>query len=176
MMTLATRFRPEQIDPSAFIAPNATILGDVTIERLASVWCGAVIRGDTERISLGERTNVQDGCILHADPGCPCTIGRGVTVGHRAIVHGATVHDDVIIGMGAILLSGVTIESDCIIGAGSVIPEGRRIPAGSLVLGVPGTVVRQVGEEHRQMIRLSAEDYERKAQAFKDSLSNQSKA
>lgn|SRR5574341_561079 len=166
----ATDFRPEQIDSSAFIAPTATVVGDVTLHDQASVWFSAVIRGGTERIVVGARTNVQDGCVLHADPGFPCLIGSGVTVGHRAIVHGATVHDDVLIGIGAILLNGAIIESECVIGAGAVVPEGTHIPARSLVLGLPGKVVRPVTDAQCQLIRLSAESYLQKSRAFKQAL------
>lgn len=163
---IATQFRPEQVASDVFIAPTATVVGDVTIEMMTSIWFGAVIRGDTERIVLGTRSNVQDGCILHADPGFPCVIGSGVTIGHRAIVHGAAVHDNSLIGMGAIVLNGAVIESNCIVGAGAVIPEGAHIPAGSVVLGIPGKVARSISEPQRQLIVLSAEDYVRKAQAF----------
>lgn len=164
---LAIQHRPDQIDPDVFIAPNAVVLGDVTLKRLASVWYGVVIRGETERIVVGERSNVQDGCVLHADPGFPCIIGRGVTVGHRAVVHGATIHDDVIVGMGAIVLNGAVIETGCVIGAGAVVLEGAHVPAGSLVLGNPGKVAREVSQQQRQLIHLSAESYVQKGQAYK---------
>src|SRR5574341_517314 len=138
----ATDFRPEQIDSSAFIAPTATVVGDVTLHDQASVWFSAVIRGGTERIVVGART----------------------------IVHGATVHDDVLIGIGAILLNGAIIESECVIGAGAVVPEGTHIPARSLVLGLPGKVVRPVTDAQCQLIRLSAESYLQKSRAFKQAL------
>jgi carbonic anhydrase/acetyltransferase-like protein (isoleucine patch superfamily) len=140
------------IDPSAFIAAGAVVLGDVHIGRDASVWYNAVIRGDTERIEVGEGTNVQDLSMVHADPGVPCVVGRRVTVGHRAILHGCIVEDGCLIGMGAILLNGVRVGSGSVIGAGAVLVEGTEVPPGSLVLGVPGKVVRQVDEAMRGRI------------------------
>ncbi len=140
------------IDPSAFIASGAVVLGDVHLGRDASVWYNAVIRGDTERIAIGEATNIQDLAMVHADPGVPCVVGRRVTVGHRAILHGCTVEDECLIGMGAILLNGVRVGSGSVIGAGAVLVEGTEVPPGSLVLGLPEKVVRQVGEETRGRI------------------------
>ncbi|MFO0958077.1 MAG: gamma carbonic anhydrase family protein [Isosphaeraceae bacterium] len=135
------------IDPSAFLARGVIVLGRVSIGPDSSIWYQTVIRGDTERIRIGASTNIQDLCMVHADPGFPCEIGDRVTVGHRAILHGCTIEDGCIIGMGAILLNGSSIGAGSIIGAGSVVPEGMRIPAGSLVLGVPGKVARPVSEE-----------------------------
>lgn len=140
------------IDPTTFIAPGAVVLGDVYIGRDASVWYNTVIRGDTERIEIGEGTNIQDLSMVHADPGVPCIIGRRVTVGHRAILHGCTVEDDCLIGMGAILLNGVRVGTGSIVGAGALLSEGKQIPPGSLVLGVPGKVIRQVDEAMRARI------------------------
>src|SRR5580693_4230045 len=116
-MSRNTTFRPEQIHPTVFLAPGSVVVGDVTIGEQSSVWFQAVIRGDTEAIRIGRRSNVQDGAVLHADPGFPCSLGDGVTVGHRAIVHGATVADNVTIGMGAIVLNGAKIGADSIVGA-----------------------------------------------------------
>jgi carbonic anhydrase/acetyltransferase-like protein (isoleucine patch superfamily) len=140
-------FRSDLVDPSAFIAPGAVVAGDVTIGPQASVWFQAVIRGDCEAIRIGARSNVQDGSVLHADPGFPCTIGEGVTIGHRAIVHGATVEDNVTVGMGSIILNGARIGRDSIIAAGAVVTEGAEVPPGSLVMGVPGQVRRAVTPE-----------------------------
>ena len=134
------------IDPSAFIAAGAVVLGDVHIGRDASVWYNAVVRGDTERIEVGEGTNIQDLSMVHADPGVPCVVGRRVTVGHRAILHGCFVEDDCLIGMGAILLNGVGVGTGSVVGAGAVVSEGTEVPPGSLVLGVPGKVIRPVDE------------------------------
>jgi carbonic anhydrase/acetyltransferase-like protein (isoleucine patch superfamily) len=150
---------PELIDDSAFIAPGAVILGEVRIGAQSSVWYTAVLRGDTDTITIGPRTNVQDGAVIHVDAGMPCTIGAGVTIGHRAVVHGALVEDDVLIGIGAIVLSGAYISHDCIIGAGSLVTGHSVIPPRSMVLGVPGRVVRQLTEEEVQSIRAAAEHY-----------------
>lgn len=132
------------IDPTAFVAPTAAVMGDVTIGPDSSVWYGAVVRGDMAPIRIGARTNLQDGTIVHVDEDVPCTIGSRVGVGHRVILHGCTVEDECLIGMGSILLNRVVVGTGSVIGAGSVLPEGMRVPPGSLVLGVPGRVVRRV--------------------------------
>lgn len=150
---------PELIDESVFIASGAVILGDVRIGAQSSVWYNVVLRGDTDTISIGPRTNVQDGAVLHVDAGMPCLIGAGVTIGHQAVVHGALVEDDVLIGIGAIVLSGARISHDCIIGAGSLVTGHSVIPPRSMVLGVPGRVVRLLTDEEVQSIRAAAEHY-----------------
>jgi phosphinothricin acetyltransferase len=132
------------IDPTAFIAPGAVVLGEVRLGRDTSVWYQTVIRGDTERIVVGDETNLQDLTVVHADPGFPCLVGDRVTVGHRAILHGCIVEDECMIGMGSILLNGVRVGSGSIVGAGAVLAEGMQVPPGSLVLGVPGKVMRPV--------------------------------
>ena len=134
------------IHPTAFIAPGAIVLGDVTVGADASVWYNCVVRGDMAPIRIGAQTNIQDLTMMHVDEGVPCTIGDRVGVGHRAILHGCTVEDEVLVGMGAILLNGVHVGTGSVIGAGAVLPEGVRIPCRSLVLGVPGRVVREVDE------------------------------
>jgi carbonic anhydrase/acetyltransferase-like protein (isoleucine patch superfamily) len=150
---------PELIDDSAFIASGTVILGDVRIGAQSSVWYNAVLRGDTDTITIGPRSNVQDGSVIHVDAGMPCTIGGGVTIGHRAVVHGALVEDDVLIGIGAIVLSGARIGHDCIIGAGSLVTGHSVIPPRSMVLGVPGRVVRQLTDDEVQSIRAAADHY-----------------
>jgi carbonic anhydrase/acetyltransferase-like protein (isoleucine patch superfamily) len=140
------------IEPSAFIAAGAVVLGDVHLGRDVSVWYNAVVRGDTERITIGEASNIQDLAMVHADPGLPCVVGSRVTVGHRAILHGCIVEDECLIGMGAILLNGVRVGAGSVVGAGAVLVEGMEVPPGSLVLGVPGKVLRQVGEETQRRI------------------------
>ena len=135
-----------QIDPTAFLAAGALVMGDVTLGPESSVWYGAVLRGDTESIRVGPQSNIQDQCLLHADPGTPCVVGARVTVGHRVILHGCTVEDDCLIGMGAILLNGCHIGRGSVIGAGTLIGEGKQIPPGSLVMGVPGRILRPVDE------------------------------
>ena len=147
------------IHPSAFIHPLAVVLGDVTLGERVSVWPTAVIRGDTASITIGAESNVQDGTVIHVDHGVPTTIGARVGIGHRAIVHGATVGDDSLIGMGAILLNRVEVGSGSIVGAGALCPEGMRIPPGSLVLGVPGRVVRQVTPAERERIAATVRSY-----------------
>jgi carbonic anhydrase/acetyltransferase-like protein (isoleucine patch superfamily) len=134
------------IDATAFLAHGVIVLGGVRIGKDASVWYSSVIRGDTERITIGDETNVQDLCMIHADPGFPCVIGRRVTVGHRAILHGCTVEDDCMIGMGAILLNGVRVGRGSVIGAGALLTEGLQVAPASLVLGLPGKIVGPVDE------------------------------
>lgn len=134
------------IDDSVFLARGAIVLGDVRIGRDASVWYQAVVRGDAERIVIGDESNIQDLSMVHADPGFPCLVGRRVTVGHRVILHGCTVEDECMIGMGAILLNGVRVGRGSVVGAGAVLTERTDVPPGSLVLGLPGKVVRAVDE------------------------------
>ncbi|MBL1074428.1 gamma carbonic anhydrase family protein [Nocardia sp. 2] len=148
-----------QIDEAAWIAPNATVIGRVKIAAEVSVWYSAVVRGDLEDITIGDRTNIQDGCVLHADPGFPLTIGAGVSVGHNAILHGCTIGDDVLVGMGATVLNGAVIGAGSLIAANALIPEGAQIPPGSLVAGVPGKVRRELGEAELDRIRLNAAVY-----------------
>jgi carbonic anhydrase/acetyltransferase-like protein (isoleucine patch superfamily) len=140
------------IDRRAFIHPLAFVCGDVTMAAHVSVWPTAVIRGDTAPIIIGESSNVQDGTVIHVDHGVPTTIGARVAIGHRAIVHGSTIHDDFLIGMGAILLNRVVVGSGSIIGAGAVCREGMEVPPNSLVLGVPGRVVRATTDQERERI------------------------
>ncbi len=162
-----TVFRRDQAHATTFIAPGAVVVGDVTLAEDSSVWFNAVIRGDVEAIRIGRRTNVQDGAILHADEGLPCTLGDDVTVGHAAVVHGATVGDRVIVGIKSVVLNGVRIGEDSVIAAGAVIPEGTDIPPGSLVMGVPAKVRGQITEEHRQRIRHAAAHYVQNARRFR---------
>lgn len=148
-----------KVHSTAFIHPSAVVTGDVVLGARVSVWPTAVIRGDTDRIVIGDETNVQDGTIVHVDHGVPTTIGRRVGIGHRAIVHGATIEDEVLIAMGAVLLNNVHVATGSIVGAGAVCPEGMRIPANSLVLGVPARVIRRTTEAERDRIRLTVESY-----------------
>ena len=132
------------IDSTVFIAHGAIVLGDVDLGNDVNVWYNAVIRGDTDKISIGAETNIQDLTMIHADPGVPCVVGNRVTVGHRVILHGCTIEDDCLIGMGAIVLNKVQVGRGSVIGAGAVLLEGTVVPAGSVVVGIPGRVVRQV--------------------------------
>lgn len=147
------------IAPSAFIHESAVIIGDVTLGARVSVWPTAVLRGDTDTITVGEDSNIQDGTIVHVDAGVPCTIGARVAIGHRAIVHGATVEDDCLIGMGAILLNRVLVGSGTIVGAGAVCREGMVIPPNSLVVGVPARVIRDTTQAERARITHTVNAY-----------------
>ena len=155
-----------QLGDGAWAAPSADLIGDVRLGPRASVWFGAVIRGDNTPIMIGEESNIQDGAIGHSDADFPLTIGARVTVGHQAILHGCTIADDCLIGMGARILNGALIEAECIVGAGALVTEGKRFPAGSLIVGSPARVVRQVTEEERQALRVSAAHYAEKAARY----------
>lgn len=148
-----------RLGPGAFVHEAAEVIGRVTLGARSSVWPRAVIRGDTEDIVVGEDANVQDGAVLHADPGFPCTLGDRVTVGHLACVHGCTVEEESLIGIGAVVLNGARIGAGSIVGAGAVVPEGLAIPEGSMVLGIPGRVVRALGDAEREGLRASAVRY-----------------
>lgn len=149
----------QRIHQDTFVAPTATIVGDVTIGAGSSVWYNAVLRGDMAAINIGEQTNIQDGCLLHVADGFPLVIGNYVTAGHGAILHGCTVEDGVLIGMGAIVLDGAVIGSGSIIGAGALITEGKVIPPHSLVVGVPGKVIRQLDDARAEGLITHAKKY-----------------
>ncbi len=159
-----------EIAQDSWIAPDARVIGRVTVAAGASVWFGATLRGDNERITLGEGSNVQDHCVLHTDMGYPLTIGRDCTIGHAAILHGCTIGDASLVGMGAIVLNGARIGRHCLIGAGALIAEGREIPDGSLVLGSPGRVVRELDDAARAKLRESAEGYQANMRRFRQGL------
>ncbi|HDS1817792.1 2,3,4,5-tetrahydropyridine-2,6-dicarboxylate N-acetyltransferase [compost metagenome] len=152
--------------PTSWIAPNATVIGNVRLQARASVWFGAVLRGDNELIDIGEDSNVQDGTVMHTDMGSPLTLGKGVTVGHNAMLHGCTVGDYSLIGINAVILNGARIGKHCIIGANALIPEGKEIPDGSLVMGSPGKVVRELSEQQMRMIEAGAAHYVHNAQRY----------
>ncbi len=149
-----------------FIAPSAAVIGLVSLGDDTSVWFGAVIRGDMAAISLGDGTNIQDGAVIHVDTGFPTSIGAGVTVGHQAIVHGCTVADNVLIGMGSRILNGAIIAEDSIIGAGAVVPPGKHFPPRSLLVGVPARVVREVTDDEIAETRANAEHYVANARRY----------
>ncbi|MFN4287282.1 MAG: gamma carbonic anhydrase family protein [Brevundimonas sp.] len=142
-----------------WIAPNATVIGDVILRPGASVWFGVTIRGDNDPITIGEDSNVQDGSVLHTDVGIPLTIGRGVTVGHKVMLHGCTIGDNSLIGINAVVLNRARIGRNCIIGAGAIITEGKEIPDNSLVVGAPGKVIRTLDDAAVAMLKMSAEHY-----------------
>ncbi|WP_088347446.1 MULTISPECIES: gamma carbonic anhydrase family protein [Rhodomicrobium] len=153
-----------------WVAPDAVVVGAVRLDRNSSVWFGAVLRGDNELIHVGEGSNVQDRCVLHTDPGYPLTIGTGCTIGHGAILHGCTIGENSLIGMGAVLLNGARIGRNCIIGAHALIPEGKVIPDNSLVMGSPGRVARTLGEEEAALLRKTAQNYQRNWRRFAKGL------
>ncbi len=156
-----------RIDPSAFLAPGTTVLGRVTVGAGCSVFFGAVIRAEHDSITVGDETNIQDNCVLHVDAGFPLTLGRGVTVGHGAVLHGCTVGDNTLIGMGAVILNGAVIGSNCIIGAGSLVTGGTVIPDGTLAMGSPAKVRRSVTEEEISANAISARGYVKEGQEYK---------
>lgn len=147
------------LDADSWAAPGSCLIGRVRLAPQSSVWYGAVLRADNETIRVGTATNIQDGCVVHADPGFPATLGSGVTVGHRAVLHGCTVEDDCLIGMGAVVLNGAVIGAGSLLAAGTVVLEGTRIPPGSLVAGIPGKVRREITDEEKARIRLAASNY-----------------
>src|SRR3954454_19002980 len=151
---------------SAWAAPSADLIGDVRLGERASVWFGAVIRADNTPIIIGEDSNIQDGSVCHSDAGFPLTIGARVTVGHQAILHGCTIASDCLIGMGARVLNGAMIAAECTVGAGALITEGKTFPAGSLIVGVPARVVRELTDPERQFLRASAAHYAEKAAQY----------
>ncbi len=153
-----------------WIAPNASVIGQVSLEKDASVWFNATLRGDNEPITLGERSNVQDGCVLHVDPGFPLTLGKNVTVGHMAMLHGCTVGANSLIGVGAVVLNGAVIGENCLIGAGTLIPEGKEIPAGSLVMGQPGKVKREMSDDDIQGLIRAADHYVKHSARYRAEL------
>ena len=160
-------FEADKTHPSAWIAPGAVVVGDVHLAEEASVWFNAVLRGDTEPIRIGARSNIQDLSMVHADPGFPAVIGSDVTVGHRAIVHGAQVGNNALIGMGAILLNGVQVGEQCIVGAGALLTQGKIFPPRTLILGSPAKVVRDLTEADFQMIAESAAHYVERARQYR---------
>jgi carbonic anhydrase/acetyltransferase-like protein (isoleucine patch superfamily) len=159
---------PPTVAASAFVHPRASVSGRVTLGDLVSVWAGAVLRGDADQITIGDGSNIQDLVMVHADLGVPTHVGARVTVGHRAILHGCRIDDDVLIGMGAILLNRCLIGSGSIIGAGALIPEGTVVPANSLMIGVPAKAVRATTDAERAALALSAERYQQLAAAHRD--------
>ncbi|POX49733.1 gamma carbonic anhydrase family protein [Streptomyces sp. Ru72] len=160
--------RDPKVDQEAFVSPTSVVIGDVTLHAGASVWYGAVLRGDVERIAVGASSNVQDNCTLHADPGFPVTVGERVSIGHNAVVHGATVEDDCLIGMGATVLNGAVIGAGSLVAAQALVPQGMRVPPGSLVAGVPAKVKRELTAEEREVITLNGTMYADLARAHRE--------
>lgn len=157
-------------EATTWIAPDASVIGDVHIGRDVGIWFGAVLRGDTEPISIGAGTNVQEHTIMHTDLGFPLTIGPGCTIGHRALLHGCTIGDNSLIGMGAIVLNGARIGANCLVGAGALVTEGKEFPDGSLIVGSPAKVVRQLDEAAIERLRVSASHYIANQKRFRNGL------
>jgi carbonic anhydrase/acetyltransferase-like protein (isoleucine patch superfamily) len=158
------------IDPDTWVAPDANVIGRITLEAGASVWFGATLRGDNEEIRVGEGSNVQENCVFHTDMGFPLTIGRNCTIGHKAMLHGCTIGDGSLVGMGATILNGAVIGQGCLIGAGALVPEGKVIPDGSLVMGMPGKVVRELDAEAQARLLASAAHYRERMRRFRTGL------
>lgn len=159
-----------QVADDAWVAPGCYVVGDIALEAKSSVWFGSTLRGDNERITIGAGSNVQENCVLHTDMGFPLTIGAGCTIGHKAMLHGCVIGENSLIGMGATVLNGAVIGKNCLIGAGALITEGKTIPDGSLVMGVPGKVVRELDAAAIDGLRLSALHYQENAARFSRDL------
>ncbi len=157
-------------EASTFVAPDAVVIGNVSVGRDVSVWFGAVIRGDNERIEIGEGSNVQEHTVMHTDPGFPLRIGRGCTIGHRAMLHGCTIGDNSLIGMGAIVLNGARIGKNCLVGAGALVTEGKEFPDNSLIVGAPAKAVRVLDDNAVAGLRASAEHYVANGKRFAKGL------
>lgn len=159
-----------EIAEDTWVAPDANVIGNVVLEAGASVWFGCTLRGDNEEIRVGAGSNVQENVVIHTDPGCPATIGPDCTIGHKAMLHGCVIGAGSLIGMGATVLNGAKIGAGCLIGAGALIPEGKVIPDGSLVMGMPGKVVRELDEEARAKLLASADHYRQNMRRFRAGL------
>ena len=158
------------VAPDAWIAPDASVIGDVELQAKSSVWFGAVIRAENDRVVIGEGCNIQDGTVIHIDPGYPLKLHRHVTVGHKVMLHGCTVHEQSLIGIGSILLNGSVIGKNSLVGANTLIPEGKEYPEGVLILGSPGKVVRSLTDEEQQGLMRAAEHYISNAEYFRNNL------
>ena len=162
--------RVPEIDPDSWVAPDANVIGKVVLEAGGSIWFGATLRGDNETIVVGAGSNIQENGVLHTDPGYPLTIGPGCTIGHKAMLHGCTLGQNTLIGMGATVLNGAVIGENCLIGAGALVTEGKEIPPGSLVMGTPGRVVRSLDDAAIEGLRESARNYQRNMRRFREGL------
>ena len=162
--------RKPVLGPDAWVAPNATVIGDVRLGDNASIWWNAVVRGDNDTITIGAGSNIQDGSVLHVDAGVPLTVGANVTVGHQVMLHGCTIGDESLIGIKSVILNRAVIGRPCIIGANSLIPEGKVIPERSLVMGSPGKVVRQLSDDEVARLLMAAEGYVENARRYRAGL------
>ncbi|WP_420555873.1 gamma carbonic anhydrase family protein [Roseovarius sp.] len=159
-----------QLEDGTWVAPDANIIGKVVLEKNASVWFGCTLRGDNEPIVVGEGSNVQENVVMHTDPGFPLSIGRGCTIGHKAMLHGCTLGENTLIGMGATVLNGARIGNNCLIGAGALITEGKEIPDGSLVMGAPGKIVRELDDQAIAAFTATALHYQKNAARYRAGL------
>ena len=159
-----------EIAEDSWIAPDANVIGKIVVEEGASIWFGATLRGDNEEIRIGAGSNVQENTVMHTDMGFPLTVGKGCTIGHKALLHGCTIGDNSLIGMGAVILNGAKIGKNCLIGANALITEGKTIPDGSLVMGAPGKVVRELDEAAINGLKLSALSYQDNMRRFRSGL------
>lgn len=159
-----------QLADTAWVADSAQVMGNVTLAADSSVWFGVTVRGDTETIAIGQGSNIQDGSVLHADVGMPLVVGDNVTVGHKVMLHGCTIGDESLIGIGAIVLNGAKIGKNCLVGAGSLVTEGKAFPDGSMIMGSPAKAVRQLTTEQMEGLRMSARHYVDNAQRFRHTL------
>lgn len=162
--------RTVEMDTNCFIAPSADVIGSVILATDASIWFNAVLRGDNEPIRVGIKSNIQDGAVIHTDPGYPVHLGEGVTVGHQAIVHGAEIGDYSLVGMQAVVMNGAKIGKYCLIGAGALITEGMEVPDGSMILGAPAKTIKPLPEQAKALLLKSAEVYSKKAQIYRQEL------
>lgn len=161
--------RPD-VDADVYVAQTADVIGQVTLRRGASVWYQAVLRGDTDHLEVGEQSNIQDGAVLHADPGFPLKVGKGVTVGHQAMLHGCTIGDGSLVGIQAVILNGAVIGKNCLVAAGAVVKEGATFPDNSLIVGAPARVVRELDDKAVEGLRRNAAGYVEKARQHKGEL------
>lgn len=167
---LQTR-KPDIEEPeSCFIAPDASVIGHVSIKRDVSIWFGAVLRGDNEPITISAGSNIQENVVMHTDPGFPLMIGKGCTIGHKAMLHGCAIGDNTLIGMGATILNGATIGQNCLVGAHTLVPEGKTYPDNTLIIGTPGKVARTLSEENIKALKASAQTYIDKISIYRDGL------
>ncbi|SFT68871.1 gamma carbonic anhydrase family protein [Sedimentitalea nanhaiensis] len=170
MTIYALHGKTPDLHANTWVAPDANVIGQVVMEDGASVWFGATLRADHETIHIGAGSNVQENCVMHVDPGFPLTVGTNCTIGHKVMLHGCTIGDNSLIGMGATVLNGARIGRDCLIGAGALITEGKEIPDGSVVMGAPGRVVRQMDDAARARMQVAAQHYQENMQIFRDQL------
>jgi carbonic anhydrase/acetyltransferase-like protein (isoleucine patch superfamily) len=159
-----------RVAASSWVADSAQVMGNVELAEDTSIWFGAILRGDTETITIGRGSNIQDGSVLHADIGMPLTVGENVTVGHKVMLHGCTIGDGSLIGIGAVVLNGAKIGGGCIVGAGALVTEGKEFPDGSMIIGSPAKVVRELSVEQQGALKMSAEHYIENARRFKNGL------